>query len=81
MRSYENDLARLTIVGAVDVEQALTAAAADGGNAADEHISSGMEAMVVETVFPGASEEHSTVSTRLVSSAYGFGFTMNFVLI
>ncbi|KAL6333267.1 hypothetical protein AAG906_028450 [Vitis piasezkii] len=65
VRSFENDLARLTMVGAIDVEQALTAAAADGGNTADEHIASGMAAMVVETVFPGASDEHSTVSTRL----------------
>ncbi|KAK9267859.1 hypothetical protein L1049_010296 [Liquidambar formosana] len=65
VRSYENDLARLTLVGAVDFEQALTAAAADGGEAAGEHIVSGMAAMVVETVYPGVSGEHSTVSTRL----------------
>ena len=77
VRSYENDLARLTLVGAVDVEQAMTAAAADGGSAADEHIASGMEAMVVETVFPGASDEHSTVSTRLVSIVYRFVSTTN----
>ena len=77
VRSFENDLARLTMVGAIDVEQALTAAAADGGNTADEHIASGMAAMVVETVFPGASDEHSTVSTRLVSIVYGFVYTTN----
>ncbi|XP_057950087.1 uncharacterized protein LOC131145057 isoform X7 [Malania oleifera] len=65
VRSYENDLARLTLVGAVDFEQALTAAAADGGEAAAEHIDADMPAMVVETVFPGPSDEHSTVSTRL----------------
>lgn len=68
VRIYENDSARLTLVGAVDFQQALTAAAADGGQAADEHIESGMPAMVVETVFPGSSDDHSTVSTRLVSS-------------
>lgn len=68
VRTYENNLARLTLVGAVDFEQALTAAAADGGEAAKEHIESGMPAMVVETLFPGLSDEHSTVSTRLVSS-------------
>lgn len=71
VRTYENDLARLTLVGAVDVEQALTAAAADGGQAAAEHIDSGMPAMVVETVYPGPSDQHSTVSTRLVSSFSG----------
>ncbi|THG09176.1 hypothetical protein TEA_004252 [Camellia sinensis var. sinensis] len=60
-----NDLARLTLVGAVDFEQALTAAAADGGETAAEHIASGMPAMVVETVFPGPPDERSTVSTRL----------------
>ncbi|KAA8519727.1 hypothetical protein F0562_013983 [Nyssa sinensis] len=65
VRTYENDLARLTLVGAVDFEQALTAAAADGGEAAAEHINSGVPAMVIETLFPGPADEHSTVSTRL----------------
>lgn len=65
VRTYENDLARLTVVGLVDFQQALTAAAADGGVAADEHISSGTAAMVVETIFPGPFDEHSTISTRL----------------
>lgn len=65
VRTFENDLARLTVVGSVDVQQALTAAAADGGEAAEEHISSGLDAMVVETVFPGPSEDRSTLSTRL----------------
>ncbi|XP_068320949.1 uncharacterized protein [Pyrus communis] len=65
VRTYENDAARLTLVGAVEFEQALTAAAADGGQAADEHISSGMPAMVVETLFPGHPGPRSTVSTRL----------------
>lgn len=68
VRTYENDLVRLTVVGSVDFQQALTAAAADGGVAADEHISSGTAAMVVETIFPGPFDEHSTISTRLVSS-------------
>ncbi|CAL1410303.1 unnamed protein product [Linum trigynum] len=65
VRTFENDLARLSLVGSVGVEQALTAAAADGGRAASEHIQSGMSAMVVETVSPGPSDEHATVSTRL----------------
>ncbi|XP_059658715.1 uncharacterized protein LOC132305038 isoform X2 [Cornus florida] len=65
VRTYENDLARLTIIGAVGFEQALTAAAADGGEAAAAHLSASMSAMVVETVYPGPSDEHSTVSTRL----------------
>ncbi|XP_058095760.1 uncharacterized protein LOC131241108 isoform X2 [Magnolia sinica] len=65
VRSYESDLARLTVIGDVRFEQALTAAAADGGDAAEEHIASGMSTMVVETVFPGNSDERSTVSTRL----------------
>ncbi|XP_068664420.1 uncharacterized protein [Aristolochia californica] len=65
VRSYENDLSRLTVVGAVAFEQALTAAAADGGKAADEHISSGVPTMVVETHFPGRPDEHSTIATRL----------------
>lgn len=85
MRIYENDSARLTLVGAVDFQQALTAAAADGGQAADEHMESGMPAMVVETVFPGCSDDHSTVSTRLVSSflslLLGVFFDTTFLLI
>ncbi|KAL7604816.1 hypothetical protein Lser_V15G16408 [Lactuca serriola] len=65
VRTYENDLGRLTVVGDVNLEQALTAAAADGGEAADEHIDHGLDVMVAETVFPGQSDEHSTISTRL----------------
>ncbi|XP_072980872.1 uncharacterized protein [Typha angustifolia] len=65
VRSYEGDLSCLTLTGAVSFDQALTAAAADGGSAAEEHLSSGVSTMVVETVFPGSPDEHSTVSTRL----------------
>ncbi|KAL5839458.1 hypothetical protein ACOSQ4_012066 [Xanthoceras sorbifolium] len=65
VRTYENDLARFGLVGSVAFDQALTAAAADGGRAAAEHVSSGVPAMVVETVFPGPNDERATVSTRL----------------
>ncbi|KAG8490829.1 hypothetical protein CXB51_013926 [Gossypium anomalum] len=65
VRTYENDLARLTLVGAVSFDQALTAAAADGGRAATEHVDSGFPAMVIETVFPGPTAKSATVSTRL----------------
>ncbi|XWS19659.1 hypothetical protein CRYUN_Cryun31cG0034400 [Craigia yunnanensis] len=65
VRTYENDLARLTLVGAVGFDQALTAAAADGGRAATEHVDSGLPAMVIETVFPGPTATNATVSTRL----------------
>ncbi|EPS65714.1 hypothetical protein M569_09064, partial [Genlisea aurea] len=65
VRTFENDLARLTLIGAVDFNQALTAAAADGGETADQHLSSGMPAMVVEALFPGSTGDHSTISTRL----------------
>lgn len=67
VRTYENDLSQLTLVGAVDSRQAVTAAAADGGQVASEHIDAGMDAMVVETLLPSPSNDHSTVSTRLVS--------------
>lgn len=67
VRTYENELTRLTLVGAVDYDQALVAAAADGGDAAEEHVVSGSPGMVVETVFPGSGDDKSTVSTRLVS--------------
>ncbi|KAI4304388.1 hypothetical protein MLD38_039908 [Melastoma candidum] len=66
VRTYENDSVRLSLVGAVGFEQALTAAAADGGGAASEHLDAGVPAMVVETVLPGSvAEEQATVSTRL----------------
>ncbi|GMJ14702.1 ANGULATA 10 [Hibiscus trionum] len=65
VRTYENDLARLTLVGAVSFDQALTAAAADGGRAATEHVESGIPAMVIETVFPGPTSKSATISTRL----------------
>ncbi|KAI7740870.1 hypothetical protein M8C21_021970, partial [Ambrosia artemisiifolia] len=65
VRTYENDLSRLCVVGDVDVEQALTAAAADGGVAAEEHVGHGLDVMVAETVFPGHADQHSTISTRL----------------
>ncbi|RZC80598.1 hypothetical protein C5167_043170 [Papaver somniferum] len=65
VRTYENDLARLTLIGDVSFEQALTAASADGGEAANQHILSGLSTMVVETIFPGSSDEHSTIATRL----------------
>ncbi|MQL90495.1 hypothetical protein Taro_023094 [Colocasia esculenta] len=65
VRTYENDLARLTLVGAVGFDQALAAAAADGGDAAEEHLASGLPTMVIETLYPGGASRHSTVSTRL----------------
>ncbi|XP_076901766.1 uncharacterized protein LOC143556293 [Bidens hawaiensis] len=65
VRTYENDLGRLTVTGDVDFDQALTAAAADGGGAAEEHVAHGLDVMVAETVFPGHADEHSTISTRL----------------
>ncbi|CAO2842907.1 unnamed protein product [Amaranthus hypochondriacus] len=65
VRSYENDMARLSLNGSVAFEQALTAAASDGGDAANEHIDAGLSTMVVDTVYPGPDDEHSTISTRL----------------
>ncbi|KAH9797164.1 Deneddylase [Citrus sinensis] len=70
VRTYENDLVRLSLFGAVGFDQALTAAAADGGQAANEHVVSGIPAMVVETVFPGPSGERATISTRLVPASF-----------
>ncbi|KAF8050493.1 hypothetical protein N665_1958s0007 [Sinapis alba] len=65
VRTYENDSARLSLVGTVAFDQALTAAAADGGEAADDHLRENVPVMVVETVFPGGSDPKATVSTRL----------------
>ncbi|KAL1208435.1 hypothetical protein V5N11_029661 [Cardamine amara subsp. amara] len=65
VRTYENNSARLSLVGTVAFDQALTAAAADGGDAADDHLRENVPVMVVETVFPGGSDPKATVSTRL----------------
>ncbi|XP_010460652.1 PREDICTED: uncharacterized protein LOC104741463 isoform X2 [Camelina sativa] len=65
VRTYENNSARLSLVGTVAFDQALTAAAADGGEAADDHLRENVPVMVVETVFPGGSDPKATVSTRL----------------
>ncbi|KAJ3683097.1 hypothetical protein LUZ60_013324 [Juncus effusus] len=66
VRTYQSDLCVLSVTGSVDYNQAITAAAADGGVAAEEHLYSGAEAMVVETVFPGRSPEgRSSISTKL----------------
>jgi hypothetical protein len=65
-------LSQLSLVGAVDFRQAVTAAAADGGEAAAEHLGAGMDAMVIETVFPASSSDHGTVSTRLVTTFFQF---------
>ncbi|CAN8313513.1 unnamed protein product [Cochlearia groenlandica] len=65
VRTYENSSARLSLVGTVAFDQALTAAAADGGEAAGEHLRENVPVMVVETVFPGGSDPKATVSTRL----------------
>lgn len=78
VRTFENDLARLSLVGAVGFEQALTAAAADGGRAAAEHIDSGQPTMVVETIFPGPEDEHATISTRLVRNYLLSPFSCSF---
>ncbi|XP_015576889.2 uncharacterized protein LOC8259167 isoform X1 [Ricinus communis] len=65
IRAFENDLARVSLVGSVGFDQAVVAAAADGGRAAADHIDSGAPAMVVETLFPGPGDQHATISTRL----------------
>ncbi|KAH9606530.1 hypothetical protein KSS87_000517 [Heliosperma pusillum] len=64
-RTYENNIARLSLTGFTSFDQAITAAAADGGFAAAEHINAGLDVMVVETVFPGPIDDYSTMSTRL----------------
>jgi hypothetical protein len=51
VRTYKTSLAWLVLTRVVDLEQALTAVAADGVEAATEHIDIGMPAMVVKTVF------------------------------
>lgn len=75
MRTYESNLAVLTITGSAGSDQAVAAAAADGGATAEEHLSSGAEAMVIETQFPGGTADgNSTVSTKLVSASNFFLF-------
>ncbi|XP_078170012.1 deneddylase isoform X2 [Carex rostrata] len=66
VRTYESNIAILSITGSAGSDQAVAAAAADGGATAEEHLSSGAEAMVIETQFPGGTADgNSTVSTKL----------------
>ncbi|KAH0914859.1 hypothetical protein HID58_029305 [Brassica napus] len=68
---------RLSLVGTVAFDLALTAAAAF---AADDHLRENVPVMVVETVFPGGSDPKAAVSTRLgiriIQAAAGAGRTM-----
>ncbi|PHU19064.1 hypothetical protein BC332_10215 [Capsicum chinense] len=58
LRTYMNDLARHTLIGSVDFQQALTAVAADGNI---------LLLVLMLWLFPGYMNERSTVSIRLVS--------------
>ncbi|KAG2297620.1 hypothetical protein Bca4012_003428 [Brassica carinata] len=55
VRTYENDSARLSLIGTVAFDLALTAAAAD-----NDHLRENVPVMVVETVFPGGSDPKAT---------------------
>ncbi|WZY85649.1 hypothetical protein YC2023_074511 [Brassica napus] len=63
---------RLSLVGTVAFDLALTAAAAF---AADDHLRENVPVMVVETVFPGGSDPKATIIT-IIQAAAGAGRTM-----
>lgn len=69
VRIFENDLCRLTLIGERSLDEAIAAAAADGGLAAAEHIASGRPLMIIETIYPGDCSDNSTVATRLIVPA------------
>lgn len=69
VRIFENDLCRLTVIGDRSLDEAIAAAAADGGLAAAEHIASGRPLMIIETIYPGDCSDQSTVATRLLVPA------------
>lgn len=69
VRIFENDLCRLTLIGDRILDEAIAAAAADGGLAAAEHIASGRPLMIIETIYPGHCSDHSTAATRLLVPA------------
>lgn len=66
MRVYRDDLCTLEVTGDAQAWQAIEAMAADGGLTAAEELSKGRSLMTVETIIPGRSEDHSTISTKLV---------------
>jgi hypothetical protein len=61
IRVFKNDLCRLEITGDAIPWQAIAAMAADGG------------LMTIETLIPGRSADHSSISTKLVRT-FDFGF-------
>ncbi|PHT82727.1 hypothetical protein T459_11170 [Capsicum annuum] len=69
LRTYENYLARLTLIGGVDFEQALTAAAVDGGEAAGKYIAAGVNAMFLPSrkVMEKTQKLRSTLTKEMLS--------------
>ncbi|CAM6086765.1 unnamed protein product [Calypogeia fissa] len=70
MRVYRIDLCTLEITGDAQAWQATEAMAADGGLTAAEELSKGRPLMTVETIIPGRSGDHSTVSTKLLAPTH-----------
>ncbi|KAL2622924.1 hypothetical protein R1flu_003129 [Riccia fluitans] len=67
MRVYRNDLCSLEVTGDAKAWEVVDAMAADGGFTASEELSKGRSLMTVETIIPGRSDDHSTVSTKLLA--------------
>ncbi len=73
IRVFKNDLCRLEITGDAIPWQAIAAMAADGGLTAAEELAKGKSLMTIETLIPGRSADHSSISTKLVRT-FDFGF-------
>ncbi|KAL3691065.1 hypothetical protein R1sor_004716 [Riccia sorocarpa] len=67
MRVYRNDLCSLEVTGDAKAWEVVGAMAADGGFTASEELTKGRSLMTVETIIPGRSDDHSTVSTKLLA--------------
>jgi len=67
IRVFKNDLCRLEITGDAIPWQAIAAMAADGGLTAAEELAKGKSLMTIETLIPGRSADHSSISTKLLA--------------
>lgn len=67
LRSFENDLCVLELMGDATAGEALAALASDGGRTAEQELASGKSLMTIDVTVSGTVGERNTVSTRILA--------------